>query len=64
MPLKRGTSSATVSANIKELIKSGYAQRQAVAIALQQQRDSAKRNRQLKRKTKRQTADRHAASTR
>ena len=64
MPLKRGTSAAIVSANIKELIKSGYAQRQAIAIALQQQRDSAKRSRKLKRTLKRETPARRRASTR
>jgi hypothetical protein len=34
MPLKRGSSQATVSANVKELIHSGRPQKQAVAIAL------------------------------
>lgn len=33
MPLKRGSSSATISANIKELVTAGHAQKQAVAIA-------------------------------
>lgn len=34
MPLKKGKSKATVSANVRELVMSGYGQRQAVAIAL------------------------------
>jgi len=35
MPLKKGTSKAVVSANIKELRQSGRPQNQAVAIALE-----------------------------
>lgn len=33
MPLKRGSSSATISSNIRELVHAGHAQKQAVAIA-------------------------------
>lgn len=35
MPLKKGKSSKTVSANIRTLRKEGYPQRQAIAIAMQ-----------------------------
>jgi hypothetical protein len=34
MPLKKGKSSKVVSANIRELMKSGRPQKQAVAISL------------------------------
>lgn len=34
MPLKKGSSKATVSKNISELRHSGYPQKQAVAIAM------------------------------
>ena len=34
MPLKTGKSKATVSSNIKELMHSGYPQKQAIAISL------------------------------
>lgn len=34
MPIKKGKSKKTVSRNIKELIKSGRPQKQAIAIAM------------------------------
>lgn len=40
MPLKRGASRKVVSANIRELKKSGRPQKQSVAIALSQARRS------------------------
>ena len=40
MPLRKGTSKAVISANIKEMMKSGHPQKQSVAAALNQARES------------------------
>jgi hypothetical protein len=36
MPLKKGSSQKVIGGNIKEMIKSGYPQKQAVAASLNQ----------------------------
>lgn len=43
MPLKGGYSQEVISANIRKLVKEGYPQNQAVAIAYAQARKSAKK---------------------
>ncbi|ANS02787.1 hypothetical protein [uncultured Mediterranean phage uvDeep-CGR0-KM14-C182] len=43
MPLKKGKSKKAVSYNVEELKKSGYPQKQAVAIAMATARNQRKR---------------------
>jgi len=43
MPLKKGTSRKVQSENIKELVNSGYKQKQAVAISYAEKRKSKKK---------------------
>ena len=51
MPLKRGTSKATIGKNIAEMEKSGHPKKQSIAAALNEARESgAKIHKKKKRK--------------
>lgn len=52
MPLKKGKSKKVVSENIKEMMNSGYPQKQAVAASLNQARRSGKKSSKMRAKKK------------
>lgn len=45
MPLKKGSSRKTVSANIRKMMREGYPQKQAVAASLSSARRSKRKTR-------------------
>ena len=50
MPLKKGKSKKVISSNIREMIKAGHPQKQAVAAALNTARKTKNKARKLKKK--------------
>jgi ribosomal protein L12E/L44/L45/RPP1/RPP2 len=63
MPLQKGSSKATISSNIKELMNSGRAQDQAVAIAMSTAGKSNKSNKTKKPKGKKKKKHQPFGST-
>ena len=55
MPLKKGSSRATVSSNVSKLVREGYQQKQAVAIALSNSRRTGRTTKKRKVARKRPT---------
>lgn len=53
MPLKAGTSRETVSDNIREMVKAGHPQNQAVAAAMRKKRESGKGKRRPRKSRRR-----------
>ena len=49
MPLAKGSSNATRSSNIAEMVRAGHPQKQAVAAAYSQQRKSKRSKRRSRR---------------
>ena len=47
MPLKKGSSQKTISSNIREMVRSGYPQKQAIAAALSTARETLRSKKQL-----------------
>lgn len=43
MPLKKGTSKKVVSRNIREMVHAGHPQKQAVAAAMREKRESKRK---------------------
>jgi uncharacterized protein YoaH (UPF0181 family) len=50
MPLQKGSSQKTISANIKKLIAEGYPPKQAIAVALENARDTSRGKRKKRKK--------------